>query len=106
MRAYVFPGQGAQFVGMGQQLYTENAEAKKLFDKANEILGFAISEVMFHGTEDELKQTKVTQPAVFLHSVLLAKSLHNEFKPDMVRVTHWENSLPWLLQEPYRLKTV
>lgn len=84
MRAYVFPGQGAQFVGMGQQLYTENAEAKKLFDKANEILGFAISEVMFHGTEDELKQTKVTQPAVFLHSVLLARSLHNEFKPDMV----------------------
>ena len=72
-KAYVFPGQGAQFSGMGKDLYENNAEAKALFDKANEILGFNITEIMFGGTADELKQTKVTQPAVFLHSVILAK---------------------------------
>lgn len=84
MKAYVFPGQGAQFVGMGKDLYENNAEAKALFEKANEILGFRITDLMFNGTEDDLKQTKVTQPAIFLHSVLLAKSLGDEFRPDMV----------------------
>ncbi len=84
MKAYVFPGQGAQFVGMGKDLYETNAEARELFDKANEILGFRITDLMFEGTEEDLKQTKVTQPAIFLHSVLLAKSLGDEFKPDMV----------------------
>lgn len=84
MKAYVFPGQGAQFVGMGKDLYETNAEARKLFDEANEILGFRITDLMFEGTEDDLKQTKVTQPAIFLHSVILAKSLGDEFKPDMV----------------------
>ena len=75
-QAYVFPGQGAQFSGMGKDLYETNAEAKALFDKANEILGFNITEIMFSGTADELKQTKVTQPAVFLHSVILAKVMN------------------------------
>jgi [acyl-carrier-protein] S-malonyltransferase len=84
MKAYVFPGQGAQFVGMGKDLYETNAEARQLFDKANEILGFRITDLMFEGTEEDLKQTKVTQPAIFLHSVILAKSLGDEFKPDMV----------------------
>ncbi|WCM42902.1 ACP S-malonyltransferase [Flavobacterium sp. CBA20B-1] len=83
MKAYVFPGQGAQFVGMGKDLYESSEIAKELFDKANEILGFNITEIMFNGTEEELKQTKVTQPAVFLHSVILAKTLI-DFKPEMV----------------------
>ena len=75
MKAYVFPGQGAQFVGMGKDLYENSELAKELFEKANEILGFRITDIMFDGTDEELKQTKVTQPAVFLHSVILAKTL-------------------------------
>ena len=84
MKAFVFPGQGAQFVGMGKDLYAGSAEAKEMFEKANDILGFRITDLMFDGTEDDLKQTKVTQPAVFLHSVILAKTLGEEFKPAMV----------------------
>lgn len=83
MKAYVFPGQGAQFPGMGKDLYENSPLAKELFDKANEILGFNITDIMFEGTADDLKQTKVTQPAIFLHSVLLAKTLP-DFKPEMV----------------------
>ena len=84
MKAFVFPGQGAQFSGMGKDLYESNALAKELFDKANEILGYRITDIMFAGTDDELRQTKVTQPAIFLHSVISAICLGEEFKPDMV----------------------
>ncbi len=84
MKAYVFPGQGAQFVGMGKDLYEKSEEAKQMFEKANEILGFRITDIMFSGTADELKQTKVTQPAIFLHSVILTKTLGTEFQPEMV----------------------
>ena len=84
MKAYVFPGQGAQFSGMGKDLYENSALAKELFEKANEILGFRITDIMFEGTAEELKETKVTQPAVFLHSVILAKTLGEDFKPEMV----------------------
>ncbi|OXA96351.1 ACP S-malonyltransferase [Flavobacterium hercynium] len=84
MKAYVFPGQGAQFTGMGKDLYENSALAKELFEKANEILGFRITDIMFEGTAEELKETKVTQPAVFLHSVILAKTLGDDFKPEMV----------------------
>ena len=83
MHAYVFPGQGAQFVGMGKDLYDNVPLAKELFEKANEILGFPITDIMFAGTDEQLKQTKVTQPAIFLHSVILAKSLGADFKPEM-----------------------
>ena len=83
MKSYVFPGQGAQFVGMGKDLYDNSEEAKALFEKANKILGFRITDIMFEGTDEELKQTKVTQPAVFLHSVILAKTLGDNFKPEM-----------------------
>ncbi|MDR7209265.1 ACP S-malonyltransferase [Flavobacterium piscis] len=84
MKAYVFPGQGAQFPGMGKDLYETSPLAKELFEKANEILGFRITDIMFEGTAEELKETKVTQPAVFLHSVILAKTLGGDFKPEMV----------------------
>ncbi|MGB8374360.1 MAG: ACP S-malonyltransferase, partial [Salegentibacter sp.] len=84
MKAYVFPGQGAQFQGMGQDLYQNSEKARELFDKANSILGFSITDIMFEGSAEDLKQTKVTQPAVFLHSVILSQVLGDDFKPDMV----------------------
>lgn len=84
MKAYVFPGQGSQFPGMGKNLYESSPLAKELFEKANDILGFRITDIMFNGTEEELKQTKVTQPAIFLHSVILAKTMGDSFHPDMV----------------------
>ena len=84
MKAYIFPGQGAQFSGMGLDLYEKFPEAQKLFEKANDILGFSITDIMFEGTAEQLKETKVTQPAIFLHSVILAKVLGDDFKPEMV----------------------
>ncbi|MCX6268158.1 MAG: ACP S-malonyltransferase, partial [Bacteroidetes bacterium] len=84
MKAYVFPGQGAQFVGMGKDLYDNSPLASEMFEKANEILGFRITDLMFAGTDEDLRQTKVTQPAIFLHSVILAATLGEDFKPDMV----------------------
>ncbi len=83
MKAFVFPGQGAQFVGMGKDMYDNNPVAREMFEKANEILGFRITDLMFNGTDEDLRQTKVTQPAIFLHSVILAKTLENEITPDM-----------------------
>lgn len=84
MKAYVFPGQGAQFVGMGKDLYETSPLAKEMFEKANEVLGFRITDLMFAGTDEDLRQTKVTQPAIFLHSVILAKTMGVDFEPDMV----------------------
>ncbi len=84
MKAYIFPGQGAQFTGMGKELYDNSPVARKLFEEANGLLGFSISSMMFEGSDDDLKQTKVTQPAVFLHSVIMAKALGDDFRPDMV----------------------
>ncbi len=84
MKAYLFPGQGAQFPGMGTGLYEKHEDARELFEQANEILGFRITDVMFNGTDEDLKQTRVTQPAIFLHSVILAKTLGNSFEPKMV----------------------
>ena len=84
MKAFVFPGQGAQFVGMGKDLYDNNPLAKELFEKANDILGYRITDIMFAGTDDDLKQTKVTQPAVFLHSVISALCMGEAFQPEMV----------------------
>ena len=84
MKAYVFPGQGSQFPGMGKDLYEAHDEAKSLFEKANDILGFSITNIMFNGSEEDLKETKVTQPAIFLHSVILAKMMGDKFKPEMV----------------------
>jgi len=84
MKAYIFPGQGAQFTGMGLDLYENSPLAQELFEKANKILGFTITDIMFEGTAEALKETKVTQPAIFLHSVILAKTLGSSFKPDMV----------------------
>jgi [acyl-carrier-protein] S-malonyltransferase len=84
MKAYVFPGQGAQFPGMAKELYEQSAEAKALFEQANDILGFRITDIMFSGSQDDLKETRVTQPAIFLHSVILAKMLGDNFQPDMV----------------------
>ena len=84
MKAYIFPGQGAQFPGMGRDLYEKSEQARQLFEQANEILGFRITDIMFEGTDEDLKQTKVTQPAIFLHSVILAKVLGEDFQPDMV----------------------
>ena len=84
MKAYVFPGQGSQFSGMGKDLYENDAQARQMFDEANQILGFNITDIMFAGTDEELRQTKVTQPAIFLHSVILAKVMGGKFAPDMV----------------------
>ncbi len=84
MKAYIFPGQGAQFAGMGKDLYEKNEEARNLFEQANQLLGFRITDIMFNGTVDELKETRVTQPAIFLHSVILALALGSGFEPDMV----------------------
>lgn len=84
MNAYIFPGQGAQFSGMGLDLYENSSLAQDLFNRANDILGFSITDIMFEGSAEDLKETKVTQPAIFLHSVILAKTLGNGFRPDMV----------------------
>ena len=84
MKAYVFPGQGAQFSGMGKELFDSNNNSKHLFNQANKILGFNIAEIMFNGSDEDLKETKVTQPAIFLHSVILAKALGKSFQPDLV----------------------
>lgn len=102
--AYVFPGQGAQAVGMGKDLYDNVPEAKALFEQANEILGFRITDIMFAGTDEELKQTKVTQPAVFLHSVIMAKALG--VKPDAVAGHSLGEFQPWWWPALFRSRTV
>ena len=111
MKAFVFPGQGAQFVGMGKDLYDNNPLAKELFEKANDILGYRITDIMFAGTDDDLKQTKVTQPAVFLHSVISALCMGEAFQPEMVaghslgEFSALNSSMPvrWLCRRPVRL---
>lgn len=95
MHAFVFPGQGAQFVGMGKDLYDNVPLAKELFDRANEILGFPITDIMFAGTDEQLKQTKVTQPAIFLHSVILAARSATRSSPTWPPVTRWASSARW-----------
>ena len=100
MKAYIFPGQGAQFTGMGLPLYENSAEAKSLFEHANDILGFDITSIMFEGSKDDLKETEVTQPAIFLHSVILAKSLGSGFQPDI----HLVSFRPWSQMERFVLK--
>ena len=99
-KAYVFPGQGSQFPGMAKELYDTNATAKEMLDKANDILGFRITDIMFSGTPEDLKQTKVTQPAIFLHSVVLAKC-YEGFNPDMVAGHSLESSLRLQQQEQW-----
>ena len=93
MKAYIFPGQGAQYVGMGKDLYERSEQARNLFEQANNLLGFRITDIMFDGTDEGLKQTSVTQPAIFLHSVILAKVLGDDFKPDMVAGHSWFKSV-------------
>ena len=108
MKAYIFPGPGRPVpVGMGKDLYDQSDKARELFEKANEILGFRITDMMFDGTAEDLVQTNVTQPAIFLHSVILATVLGDEFKPDMVAGhSHWANFRPLLPQVPYHLRMV
>ena len=106
MKAYVFPGQGAQFTGMGKNLYETSMEAKKMFEQANEILGFSITNIMFGEDEDALKQTKVTQPAIFLHSVILSKVLGDSFTPEMVAGNSLGSFQHWFQQDIYHLKMV
>ena len=96
MKAYVFPGQGAQFVGMGKDIYENSPLAKEVFDKANEILGVSITDIMFSGTDEMLKQTKVTQPAIFLHAVIMSKNLGSEFEPEMVEGHSLGEMRAWL----------
>ena len=100
MKAFVFPGQGAQFVGMGKDLYEQNPEAKAYFEKANEILGFRITDILFNGTAEELKQTKVTQPAIFLHSVILPRRWAKASVPIWWQATRSESFRHWLQQVP------
>src|SRR5476651_1738949 len=104
MKAYIFPGQGAQFVGMGKDLYEKSETAKQLFEQANSILGFRITDIMFDGTDEGLKQTNVTQPAIFLHSVILAIVLGDDFQPDMVAGHSLGNFRHWLPRKRYRSK--
>ena len=104
MKAYIFPGQGAQFVGMGKDLYENSDQAKVMFEAANEILGFRITDLMFSGTDEDLRQTRVTQPAIFLHSVILAKTLGDSFKPEMTAGHSLGEFSALVAPEPFHLK--